>query len=58
MDSLILFQFIQRQLTSLTCIGIVQVLRFDFEKFRILEILNFHPLMVTIHWLDEKQCGP
>ena len=23
--------------------GIVQVLRFDFQKFRILEILNFHP---------------
>ena len=24
-------------------IGILQVLRFDFQKFRILEILNFHP---------------
>ena len=27
----------------LICIGILQVLRFDFQKFRILEILNFHP---------------
>ena len=24
-------------------IGILQVLKFDFLKFRILEILNFHP---------------
>ena len=24
-------------------IGILQVLRYDFQKFRILEILNFHP---------------
>ena len=24
-------------------IGILQVLRFDFQKFSILEILNFHP---------------
>ena len=25
------------------CIGIFQVLKFEFLKFRILEILNFHP---------------
>ena len=29
-------------------IGILQVLRYDFQKFRILEILNFHPCNVTI----------
>ena len=30
-------------LKLLIFIGILQVLRFDFQKFRILEILNFHP---------------
>ena len=30
-------------LKSLIFIGIVQVLRFDFQELRILEILNFHP---------------
>ena len=30
-------------LKLLIFIGIVQVLRFDFQKFRSLEILNFHP---------------
>ena len=29
-------------------IGILQVLRFDFQKFRILEILNFHPCICNI----------
>ena len=30
-------------LKLLIFIGILQVLRFNFQKFRILEILNFHP---------------
>ena len=29
-------------LKLLIFVGILQVLRFDFKKFRILEILNFH----------------
>ena len=29
-------------------VGILQVLRFDFKKFRILEILNFHPCYAYI----------
>ena len=41
------FQFIQKTIDHLNLkllifIGIVQVLRFDFQKFRNLEILNFH----------------
>ena len=28
--------------------GILQVLRFEFQKFRILEILNFHPCLYTL----------
>ena len=30
-------------LKLLIFVGTLQVLRFDFKKFRILEILNFHP---------------
>ena len=30
-------------LKLLIFVGILQVLRYDFKKFRILEILNFHP---------------
>ena len=30
-------------LKMLIFVGILKVLRFDFKKFRILEILNFHP---------------
>ena len=30
--------------------GILQVLRFEFGKFRILEILNFHPCQSQVHW--------
>ena len=30
-------------LKLLIFVGILQVLRFDFKKIRILEILNFHP---------------
>ena len=26
--------------------GILQVLKFEFQKFRILEILNFHPCVL------------
>ena len=26
-------------------VAILQVLKFEFQKFRILEILNFHPLV-------------
>ena len=35
-------------LKLLIFIGILQVLRFDFQKFRILEILNFHPCIYGI----------
>ena len=35
-------------LEVLIFVGILQVLRFDFQKFRILEILNFHS------WYDDK----
>ena len=31
-------------LKLLIFVGILQVLRFDFQKFRILKILNFHPM--------------
>ena len=53
MASLIWIKFIWRQLTTyilklVIFIGIVQVLRFDFQKFRILEILNFHPWTVHV----------
>ena len=32
--------------------GIFQVLRFEFQKFRILDILNFHPCMFKL--MDKK----
>ena len=32
----------------------MQVLRFEFQKFRILEILNFHPC--TLIWLNLTLC--
>ena len=35
--------YLKAILKLLISIGIVQVLRSDFSKFRILEILNFHP---------------
>ena len=35
-------------LKLLIFIGILQVLRFDFQKFRILENLNFHPCIYHI----------
>ena len=41
MVSLISFQIIFSQL--IIFVGILQVLKFEFLKFRILEILNFHP---------------
>ena len=34
-------------------IGIVQVLRFDFQKFKILEILNFHSCIQGSHRLEK-----
>ena len=40
-------------------VGILQVLRFDFNKFRILEILIFHPCRYQIQLrfcLDNKSC--
>ena len=47
MASLISFQFNLKtidhlNLKLLILVGILHVLRFDFQKFRILEILNFH----------------
>ena len=35
-------------LKLLIFVGILQVLRFDFKKYRILEILNFHPCVNLI----------
>ena len=35
-------------LKLLIFIGILQVLRYDFQKFRILEILNFHSCKIFI----------
>ena len=32
-------------------VGILQVLRFDFKKFRILEMLNFHPCHVEYFYV-------
>ena len=32
-------------LKLLIYLGLLQVLRYDFKKFRILEILNFHPFI-------------
>ena len=40
-------------------IGIVQILRFDFQKFRILEILNFHPcyFMSFFFYFQAVECN-
>ena len=42
-------------LKLLCFIGMLQVLRFEFLKFRILEILNFHPCIVMLHFRFSQQ---
>ena len=46
--ALIYFQFDHLNLKSLIFVGILQVLRFDYKKVRILEILNFLPCVYVV----------
>ena len=67
---LIYFQFIVRYLTVKTLnflyfIGVMLVLRFDFQKFTILKILNFHtcycvfgPNILIPPWLAQLVARP
>ena len=42
-------------MNSFIFVGILQVLKFEFLKFRIWEILNFHPLYVLSDFEGEEK---